>query len=728
MKAGSAVHPFRSALLVAVFATPVGHAQEAPPAAPGGSGGSSRMPVIEVIGERERLPDLAGSAMVIDRQELEASHVFTVNEALRKVPGVQVRDEDGFALRPNIGIRGLNPTRSTKVLLLEDGLPLTYSPYGDNASYYHPPVERFDRIEVLKGAEQLLFGPQTIGGVINYITPTPPEERGGELSLVGGNRDYFNGHLTLGGHGMLFDVLRKQGDGSRDNEEIEVTDVNFKATRAIDQQHALTFRANYYAENSDVSYTGITDAELRNFGYRYNPFENDEFEVDRYGISLTHEFAFNADVKLLTSFYGTYFGRNWWRQSSTTTDTQCDTSVPGFSAARRAGLAVDPNACDSVQGRLRAYTTWGVEPRLLVNHALFGVQSEFQTGVRAHYEHQDRSQVNGTTPDARRGAEVEDNEREVDAYSFFAQNRFLLGQFSLTPGVRVEYVDNTRDNNLTGAEGDSDLTEVVPGLGATYNPRENLTFFAGVHKGFAPPRVEDLIVTAGGSPVATFTEVDAEESWNFEAGLRALPRAGVSVESSYFRNEFHNQIAVGSIAGGNIPLSEGKALYEGLELATRIESAGLVGTPWNLYLNTAYTLLPTARQENVFRRLDNGLPTDGSVEGNRMPYAPKHNVTTTLGFTAAQGWDLRLEAVRVDSQFSDFANTRVAPLGGDGLRGQIKPYLVFNLAATYPLPTMPATLFVTVKNLFDEDYIVDRTRGIRVGAPLLVQGGVNLRF
>ena len=81
------------------------------------------------------------------------------------MPGVFARDEEGFGLRPNIGIRGLNPTRSSKVLLLEDGIPLTYAPYGDNASYYHPPVDRFERIEVLKGSGQILFGPHTVGGV-----------------------------------------------------------------------------------------------------------------------------------------------------------------------------------------------------------------------------------------------------------------------------------------------------------------------------------------------------------------------------------------------------------------------------------------------------------------------------------------------------------------------------------------------------------------------------------
>ena len=702
--------------------------QETPEAAQESDEARQRIAEVEVIGERERLPELAGSAAIIDKQELDAARVFTVSEALRKVPGVTVRDEDGFALRPNIGIRGMNPTRSTKVLLLEDGLPLAYSPYGDNASYYHPPIERFDRVEVLKGAEQILFGPQTIGGVINYITPQPPEQPGGDLVLSGGSRDYFNGRLSLGGCGMLLDVTRKQGDGSRDNEHTELNDVSFKAIRQINQQHALTFRASYYGEESDVSYTGITDAELRNFGYRYNPFENDKFEVDRYGLSMSHEYAFNTKVRLTTSFYGTYFGRDWWRQASTTVDAQCEASVPGFGADRAAGRPVDPNACDSVQGRLRNYYTWGVEPRLSVNYRLAGIDNEFQAGVRAHYEQQDRSQVNGTTPEARRGVEVEDNERSVDAYSMFFQNRVVLGQVSFTPGVRVEYVHNERDNNLTGATGDTDLTEVIPGIGATYNPLKEITLFAGLHKGFAPPRVEDMIVTAGGSPVATFTEVDSEESWNFEAGFRSTPIAGIAVESSYFRNEFSNQIAVGSIAGGNISLSQGRALYEGLELATRVESSGLANTNYNVYWNMAYTVLPTARQDGDFLLVDNGLPVDGSVRGNRMPYAPKHQLTSTVGYTSPRGWDIRLEAVRVDQQFSDFSNSRIADPGGNGLHGLIKPYLIFNLAANYTLPSAPATLFVAVKNLLDRDYIVDRTRGIRVGAPLLVQGGVELRF
>ena len=140
-----------TAAVLAAIAAPAAVAQEK----------ETVMPRVDVIGSPEKLEHIPGSGQIIDQKDLESSRVFTANEALRKAAGVNVRDEDGFGLRPNIGIRGLNPTRSTKVTLLEDGIPLAYAPYGDNASYYHPPIDRFERIEVLKGAGQILFGPKT---------------------------------------------------------------------------------------------------------------------------------------------------------------------------------------------------------------------------------------------------------------------------------------------------------------------------------------------------------------------------------------------------------------------------------------------------------------------------------------------------------------------------------------------------------------------------------------
>jgi Fe(3+) dicitrate transport protein len=688
--------------------------------------GSARIaaPRVDVIGAEQNLPLLGGAASTVTADELRDSKVFTTAEALRKVPGVNVRDEEGFGLRPNIGIRGLNPTRSTKVTLLEDGIPVSYAPYGDNASYYHPAIDRFDRIEVLKGANALQFGPQTIGGVINYITPNPPRDFGGYVQGTVGNRDYFNGKVNLGGNGFLLDYTRKQGDGARQNMKHEIDDLNLKWVGQISDRQAITLRGNYYKEDSQLTYSGLTQAEFRNFGARYNPFRNDTFNAERFGASATHDFDFGNGAVLTTNLYYSYFTRDWVRQASNSQDTQCQASYTAntgrnFNADRLAGVSVNPGLCNSTQGRLRDYTTYGIEPRLLVANRL----GEFQMGVKAHFEEQDRLQLNATassfdpkSPNAS-GAIIsppaEDQVRKVDAYSGFVAQRFDLGPFAITPIVRYESIESRRSNRLNGASGSARVTETSPGIGATWNPNKDWTLFTSLYEGFAPPRVEDLI---GGS--GTVADVDPERSTNFEFGLRAKPAESVSLQAAYFRNDFKNLIAVGNIAGGSTPLSQGKALFEGLELAGRAElGAGFFG-------RLAYTWLPTAEQESPFFEVANRANTRGAA-GNRLAYAPEHTATAGLGYRigAFRG---EVELQHVGDQFSDFNETRAA--SANGQIGQISSYTIVNANASYQLAPKGATLFITAKNLTDRTYIVDRTRGIQVGMPLLVQAGVRWDF
>ena len=687
--------------------------------------GAVEMPVIEIVGKPDQAKTLPGSAQVIDRENLDLSHVMTTAEALRKAAGVNVRDEEGFGLRPNIGIRGLNPTRSTKVLLLEDGIPLAYAPYGDNASYYHPPVDRFERIELLKGAAQNLYGPQTAGGVINYITPAPPAAFSAGARLTGGNREYFNGHGYVGGRNMLFDYVRKQGDGARDNVHSDLDDLNYKLVTGFGDGQALTFRANHYSEESQVAYTGLTDAEYANFGPRYNPFKNDEFEANRSGASMTHEVPF-GDAKLLTNVYGATFDRHWWRQSSRTTDTQCNASQPTFSADRLAGSAVNPDACQSIQGRLREYETYGVEPRLQVPHDVLGAGSQLDVGVRAHFESQDRLQKYGTSPSARDGTLAESNERLTSAYAAFAQNRFALGTLGVTPGVRVEHIRMERTNRLTGANGEAEVTEVLPSLGATWDTGRG-TLFAGVHRGFAPPRTEDLVSNAG-----TSVDLDSELSWNAELGARTAPAAGVALEATLFRNEFDRQYVVGSVAGGDLPLADGQTLYEGVELLGRVELGRMNGSAHNPFVELAYTWLPTAEQQTAMRCINpaaggcTGGVIAGSEAGKRLPYAPENLVTAALGYNHGKGFDARVEAVLVGEQFSDFGNNTAG--NGTGMTGEIGESVVWNAAVSVPVLARGPRVFLTAKNLFDEAYIADRTRGILPGAPRLVQAGVEYAF
>lgn len=673
----------------------------------------------EIAGSHARLRRLPGSVDIIDRETLEGSRVMTTSEALRKVAGVHVRDEEGFGLRPNIGIRGLNPTRSSKVLLLEDGIPLTYAPYGDNATYYHPPIDRFERLEVLKGGAQIAYGPQTVGGAINYLTPRPPTQPTGSLSLTGGNRNYFNGHgsygATVGRTGFLVDYMRKQGDGSRENLNFRLNDLSAKVVHGTGNQ-TWTFRGNYYGEDSTVTYSGLRlDEYLAN--PRANPFRNDAFLADRYGASATHAAALNGNVAVTTNLYWSSFTRHWWRQSSNSAQRPNDSADPTC-----AGMANLNTTCGN-EGRLRAYSSWGVEPRVSVHHRAFGIASETDFGVRAHFEHQDRLQLNGDSPTARTGVLVESNDRQNAAYAGFVQNRFLLRGWTITPGLRLEHVQYERTNRLAnsgaGIAGQTHLTRLIPGIGVSHTTGELVTLFAGVHRGFAPPRTEDIVSNAGG-----VIDLAPELSWNYEAGVRSALRPGVGVDATFFHTDYENQVVPASLAGGiGATLTNGgSTVHQGVELRAQIDSAALTNSAHDVYFRFSYTYQPVARFTGI--RFSN-IPAFGSVSvnGNRLPYAPAQTAVVGVGY-AYSAFDARLETVYTSDQFTDDLNT-LAPTA-DGQRGLIDASTVWNVAVNYTVGR--STLFFTVKNLFDQLYIVDRTRGILPGGPRLVQAGVRLGF
>ena len=670
---------------------------------------------------REVIERTPGSIDIIDPEILENTRSFSSTEVLRKVAGVNVRDEEGFGLRPNIGIRGLNPTRSTKVLLLEDGIPLTYAPYGDNASYYHPPIDRFESVEVLKGSGQILYGPQTIGGVVNYITPTPPQNREGSITLTGGNRNYFNGHLgygdTIGNTGLLFGFTRKQGKGARENVRSGLNDFNFKLVSAFTPRQAVTFKFNYYGEDSNVTYSGLREDEFR-ANPRQNPFRNDFFYGARVGASLTHALVFTPDVVLTTNVYGAYFQRHWWRQSSNSNERPNDAADPLCG-----GMANLNTTCGN-QGRLRRYVFAGLEPRLRITKQILGRRNEIDLGFRAHFEDQERRQKNGDRPTSRDGVIVENNERRNQAYSGFVQNRFFFGSLTVTPGLRIEHVKYQRSNRLLNVSGNTSLTQLVPGLGVSYSRNEKLTVFAGVHRGFAPPRTEDVINNSTGGSI----DLDSELSWNYEVGLRTRPHPVLRMEATFFRMDYENQIVPASLAGGvgSTFTNGGETLHQGFELSAGVDTAPILRGRYNIFLRGAYTFLPVADFKGIRVSSVPGFSST-SVTGNRLPYAPSQLLTASIGYAHSAGLDTFLEGVYVGSQFSEDLN-RISPLSNNGQTGLIPSYTIWNATANYEIESLRTTIFVTAKNLFDRLYIADRARGLLPGPPRGVQAGLKFRF
>jgi Fe(3+) dicitrate transport protein len=684
-----------------------------------------RLDSIVVIGSRNDNDRIPGSAQVISPEDLTRQNPFTINEALRQVPGLFPRDEEGLGLRPNIGIRGLNPTRSSKILLLEDGLPLSFAPYGDNASYYHPPLSRFERIEVLKGSGQIKFGPHTVGGVINYITPDAPDEPTARFSLNGGNRgalefDSNVGAPALGGKVMAH-VNYRQSDGARANQNLRLLDIYVKGQWTLSDTQTLSLRLSRFAEDSQVSYSGLTEAEYA-ADPRGNPFPNDRFETQRYGASLLHGWKISPVATLKTSFYISRFSRDWWRQSSNSAQRPADASDPACG-----GLTNLSSGCGN-EGRLRDYTVFGGEGRLQLVYD----KIELNAGARVHREVQDRLQWNGDTPTARtagigvNGGVKEDNRRSLLATSGFAEARISFGDLVLQPGVRVEHINYRRTNRLNQVSGKSNDTVVIPGLGFTYRIAPKVSVYGGVHRGFSPVRTEDIIDNSNGGS----RDIEAEKSWNYELGVRGQILPGWQADITLFQMDFANQTIASSVAGGTggTPTSQGKTQHRGLELSSQISSkdAGLTARD-DVFLRSALTFVERAAY--VGSRFSSVAGSGNvSVAGNRLPYSPKWLISVMAGYTWNQQFTLNAEVQHTSRQFGDDLNINRLNVIGNGQLGALPAFTVLNLNARLQLPDSNWSLQASVKNIADTLYIADRSRGLLPGSPRQVTVGATIRF
>jgi Fe(3+) dicitrate transport protein len=399
----------------------------------------------------------------------------------------------------------------------------------------------------------------------------------------------------------------------------------------------------------------------------------------------------------------------------------------------------DLNTTCGNQGRLRDYLTIGIEPRLNANFNLGAVKNELNIGFRVHREDQDRIQKNGDLPTSRDGLIAENNERQSLAYSGFVQHRFIWGNFAFTPGVRVERIEYQRTNRLAnngaGVTGNTTVTEIIPGFGVAYSGLKNTTIFAGAHRGFAPPRVEDVVTNAGG-----VVDLNSELSWNYEIGVRTRPLRGVEISSAFFRNDYENQIVAASIAGGTAFTNGGETLQQGFEFTGQVDSGTIFRSPHNFYFRAAYTFLPIAEfrgerfssitSASVLQPLCPAerliISTRCSITGNRLPYTPKTQLTSSVGYSHPIGVDAFVENVFIGRQFGDDLNA-VNPSANAQL-GAIQAQTFWNATANYKVEKWRATFFVTMKNIFDRTFIVDRSRGILPSSPRLVQGGVKLNF
>lgn len=660
------------------------------------------LPRIDVIGKGEQaITKQPGAVAIIDKEELALRQPLSTQDALKTVPGVAVREEEGYGFIPNIGMRGLNPNRSQKLLVLEDGVPVAPGLFLANESYYSPRVERMESIEVLKGAASLRYGPTTIGGVINYKTKAP--ENGVQVTARAGSHGYRSlgldaGHIDPAGTTAAgISILTAQGDGFRNN-GFKMNDVVAKGGMAIGTNQWLSAKFSHYQNDINTSYVGLRPNE-----YRTNPTKNsapnDYFLTARNSFDINHELDLNSDLKLKTLLYWSQLSRDYWRREVLSRSADGTTFQPCN------------NTVNCMSGRNRTFDMLGVDTRLLANYKGFGIRNEAEIGVRLHSDALSNQTVSSRTdPNARSGTLTGNDTQKAEGIAFYGQNRFLLtNTLAATLGLRIESYEQRRKNELTGLGGTSKNTEVMPGLGVTWQATPQAMLFAGAYKGFSPAMVATAISGSG-----VDQQLDAERSTNLEFGMRGAAKR-FTYEATAFQMDFANQIVPQSESGGvgATVTNAGKTLHRGLEGALGFD----FGAGWSIGANATY--IPTAKYNST------KIIAGADRNGNRLPYAPKLTTNLSLNYQTG-GLKTSLIANHVGSQWVDPENTQAE--SADGRRGEIPAYTTFNLNANYDI-SKQMRVFGTIRNLFDRQYIASRNPdGIFPGAERNVEVGMSYKF
>ena len=701
-----------------------------------------------------------GTVVVLDALTFERTRPFSIKEALENVAGVNVIGEDVFSTHLNIGMRGLNPRRSARILLLEDGLPLFLAPYGDPSAHYSPPLDRVERIEIVKGSSQVLYGPQTIGGVINFVSkPVPRDGWGGSITVEAGNNSFENINVNAGvGNergGILVSVLDKSGDGIRENHALGIEEYSIKGMYQLTEDQSITARYSHFEENSNVSETGLSLAEFERNPYQAPTGKVDRFIQERKTFQLLHDIALSNAASLSTQVYHVNNERASFRQVNGPGEN-IELCPAGTDFADVAGLEEElavTEANSTICGgrwRPREFDYWGIEPRLTIDHDWFGSESQLIAGFRYHDEDIARNQFRGydsrfqslafartyanvDEDDGRAGWHNELIETQVEARSFYLRNTFTFGDWIVTPGFRFEDVQMTTDYVRTeGAaptnpekRGTTSFTEFLPGIGVNFNGFQNTEIFAGIHKGFAPARPSREVDAE--EPDASFLATDPEESWNFELGVRTTAIPGAQLSATLFHTDF-SEIVIQTETGRFV--NAGASVQAGIEMAGRLDLGTLSNTGHNIYVEGNYTNLFTAEFTNSQIVYDEEgeevLETASFDDGNRLPYAPKQMLTLGLGYESpSRAFDTRLAINYVSEQFVDAANTRI--VSASGMEGEMPSYSLVSFNMNYR-PNEQWTLFLSAQNLGDRDYLASRVDGMVAGRQRQVTGGIRFTF
>jgi Fe(3+) dicitrate transport protein len=592
-----------------------------------------------VITEQQKVWDTkySGTNYVIPSKSLERFQPIGSEELIRTVPGVNIAGDLGISNRPNISIRGSDPRRSNKILLLEDGSPISPAPYLAPGAYYNPPADRLDGIQVIKGPDVLVYGGNTIFGVVNYITKRPVNEPAVNLRIAGGQRGFFTASGSYGGtwgkSGAELVGIYKQFDGYLDNTDLHMVNLAGKWYSELSDRQSLYMKIVYQQEYVNNSLSGMTPFTFENDPTKH-PFDADEFTSHRYGLDLIYNYKVNDGLVLQTKVYGSDFYRDWWKQNSVvvrasevkeyvgddiygTYYSYLDNLTPGDEDYVRVGKVV--NGIESNSNSRWQYLVYGLHEKATVK---WGSGHNLEAMLKLHGETYHDIVIQGDSSKwARSGRTTVDAFYTVLASSAYLRNDFRMGRLSVIPIVRFEQIALTKNDLLQNAANPANsgpdfgivrnnFGQWTPGLSIIFRDLPlgsgSWEIFSGAYQAFSSPTTAiSFNEVMGGQVMASvdIANLKPEQSFNQELGARwvsgdKIINGQLSVFNMFIDNFYSPARAQAFETLGSVRIS-------GMEMAASFNVSQLFDMP-NSRLNIAgaFTYMNSAITEGTLTDKD----------------------------------------------------------------------------------------------------------------------------
>jgi Fe(3+) dicitrate transport protein len=670
----------------------------------------------ESAGGMERMPEVKDNAIyagkkteVIQMDKINADlSTNNTRQVFGKVPGMSIWENDGSGIQVGIATRGLSPNRSWEFNVRQNGYDISSEVFGYPEAYYSPPMEALERIEVVRGAASLQYGPQ-FGGLLNY-------------QLKKGNTEKpisFETQQTLGSYGLIntFNAIggtykkvsyygfmhHRSADGWRNNSRYATF------TGYLSASIQLTEKINICAEYTKMDYKsqqagGLTDAQF-NENHQQSSRARNWFSTPWNVAALTVKYAISPSVNLQIKSFATIAERN---------------SV-GFTKAINIKDTINAATLhyNARQVDRDDYANYGVEARVAVKYKLLGVENILAGGIRAYFGNTNRNQLGaGTT-----GVDFDLTLTNpvygrsltfgTSNYAAFVENIFYVGKrLKLVPGFRFEYIENTVEGYINTSTTGTLTTDkrvrqvLLYGLGSELKLTEKTNVYANYALAYRPVTFSEL------TPSATTDIIDPNlkdaNGFNADLGYRGTVKDFLNFDLGVFYVHYDNRIGTLTQDGAPFRTNIGTSVSKGIEsyievnLVKAFTDKSKVGS-LSIFASNAFIDAKYVTWNNPAIANDPIL----SIANKRVENAPKfiHRFGTTYYLN---GFSATVQLSQVGDVFTDAINTETPNSGAT--TGKISGYQVIDASCSFNF-LQQYNFKAGVNNLMDEKYATRRSGG-----------------